>query len=203
MDCFLQPSALLVEVQPKHGCSFPRLESNAIPTIIAIYKLTPPAVCLRVEHRELCPATLARIANVDHERRATSRVAACRAPVVVLRVVAGHVIALSPESLDECIARPSLECESTGFDALYKRRTRDERFIGFANFVVGRLNAAMKDSARLPFVFADSILLAGLHCELVANGLSHLSSISASASSPVRKPSMYITNGFAEKTCTS
>ena len=96
----------------------------------------------------------------------------------------GHVIALGPESFDEGIARPSLECESTGFDALHEWRTRNERFIGFADFVVGRLDVTVEDSAWLPFVFADFISL-------------------ASASSPVRKPSMYITNGFAEKTCTS
>lgn len=80
----------------------------------------------------------------------------------MLRVVAGHVIALGPQSFDEGIARPSLECESTGFDALYEWRTWNERFIGFADFVVGRLNATMKDGARLPFVFATFTLSACL-----------------------------------------
>lgn len=121
----------------------------------------------------------------------------------MLRVVAGHVVALCPESFDEGIARPSLECESTGFDALYEWRTRNERFIGFADFVVGCLSATVEDSARLPFVFAAFISSAGLHHELVANEQGHLSSMSASASSPVRKSSMYTTNGFAEKRCTS
>ena len=122
----------------------------------------------------------------------------------MLRVVAGHVVALCPESFDEGIARPSLECESTGFDALYEWRTRNERFIGFADFVVGCLDATMEDSARLPFVFAAIVSLARLRRrELVANRQGYLSSMSASASSPVRKPSMYITNGFAEKRCTS
>jgi hypothetical protein len=121
----------------------------------------------------------------------------------VLRVVAGHVVALSPESFNKGIARPSLECESSGFDALYQRRTRDECFVGFADFVIGGLDAAIEDSARLPFVFAMSVLSAWKRCKLVANMLTYLSSISASTSSPVRKPSMYTTNGFAEKMCTS
>ncbi len=108
----------------------------------------------------------------------------------MLRIVAGHVVSLSPESFDECIARPSLECERTRFDALHQRRTRDERFIGLADFVVGSLDATIEDSARLPFVFAVFVLLACLHHTLVANMLIYLNSISASASSPVRKPSM-------------
>ena len=77
----------------------------------------------------------------------------------MLRVVAGHVIALSPESFDECIARPSLECQRTRFDALHQRRTRDERFIGLADFVVGRLDAAIEDGARLPFVFTAFVFI--------------------------------------------
>ena len=108
----------------------------------------------------------------------------------MLRVVAGYVVALGPESFDECIARPSLECERTRFDALHQRRTRDERFIGLADFVVGSLDATIEDSARLPFVFAVFTLLAGLCRMSVASRLNYLSSTSASASSPVRKPSM-------------
>jgi hypothetical protein len=159
MDRLLQTSALLIEVQPEHSCSFPRLESNAFSAVVAIHELTPPAVSLRIQHRELCSTTLAGIADVDHERRAASRVAARRAPVVVLRVVAGYVVALGPESFDECIARPSLECESAGFDALYKWRTRDKCFVGLADFVVGRLDAAIEDGARLPFVFTAFVFI--------------------------------------------
>lgn len=108
----------------------------------------------------------------------------------MLRVVTGHVVALSPESFDEGIARPSLECESPGFDALYQWRARNERFIGFADVVVGRLNAAVEDGAGPPFVFAAFVLLARLYRTSVANVLNYLSSTSASASSLVRNPSM-------------
>jgi len=169
MDRLLQSSALIVEVQPKYSCSLPRLKRNALPTVVAIHKLTPSAVFLRVQHRELCSATLASIADVDHECRTASRVAARRAPVVVLRVVARDVIALSPESFDERIARPSLECESTGFDALYQWRTRDKCFVGLADFVIGSLNATVEDGARLPFVFTALISSACLYRISVAN----------------------------------
>ena len=89
----------------------------------------------------------------------------------MLSVVAGHVVALSPESFDERIARPSLECESSRFDALYEWRTWNERFIGLADLVVGGLDATVEDSARLPFVFATFVLLARLRRTSVANVL--------------------------------
>lgn len=186
----LQTPAILVKIEPEYSCSLPRLECNTLSAIVAIHELTPSAVFLRIQHRELSPATLARIADVDHERRAASRLTASRAPVVVLRVVAGHVVPLSPESFDEGIARPSLERESAGFDALHEWRTRNERFVGLADVVIGGLNATIEDSARLPFVFAVFTLLAGLCRMSVASRLNYLSSTSASASSPVRKPSM-------------
>lgn len=108
----------------------------------------------------------------------------------MLRVVTGHVVALSPESFDEGIARPSLKRKSPGFDALHEWRTRDERFVGPADFVIGGLNATVEDGAGLPFVFTVFTLLARMFRISVANMLNYLSSTSASASSPVRKPSM-------------
>jgi hypothetical protein len=80
----------------------------------------------------------------------------------VLCIVTRRIVALSPESLDECIARPPLESEGTGLDALDQWRTRNERFVGLADVVVGLFNTAVEDGAGLPFVFATIILLARL-----------------------------------------
>lgn len=69
----------------------------------------------------------------------------------MVRIVPGDVIPLRPEALDVRFARPALEGEGAGLDALDEGVAVDEGFVGFADLVVGLFDAAVEDCGGLPF----------------------------------------------------
>ena len=65
-------------------------------------------------------------------------------------VMARDIIPLRPQPLDEGFLGPALESESAGFDTLHEGVAGQERFVGFADLVVGTFDAGVENGGGLP-----------------------------------------------------